>query len=99
MTRTTNFIVPFLLGAVLSVTVICLLGAATPPQNKSHHSTQIVTIAGGLAWGLAVTDHEEDRLYFYKLPSKKDEGKVELKGNIDLSATGKDELPADFSLD
>ena len=99
MKNTLNYAIPFFLGVGLTIASITLLGAAAPQEAKSDRDTQIVPIAGGLAMILAVNDHKEDRLYIYELQRKKEGGKVELRGSIDLSATGQEQLPGKFDLD
>jgi hypothetical protein len=99
MNRNTKFALPFILGVGLTTGLMLLLGAAAPQDPKTDRETQLVPIAGGLAIVLAITDQEKDKLYLYKLPAGKDGGNVELKGSIDLSATGQKQLPAELDLD
>ena len=99
MKNKVNFVMPFLLGVGLTIASITLLGAAASQEIENDRDTQIVPIAGGLALILAVNDHKTDRLYLYEIQNKKDGGKVELRGNIDLSATGKEQLPGEMDLD
>lgn len=99
MKNTVNCAIPFVFGVGFTIASIALLGAAAPQEVKSDRDTQIVPIAGGLALMLAVNDRKEDRLYIYKLQGKKDGGKAELRGSIDLSATGQEQLPGEIDMD
>jgi len=85
----------FLLGVVCTAALVVLPGAAEPEHQPGELDTQIVPIASGLAMVLSITDHDAKRMYLYELPTKK-EGKVVLRGNVDLSATGQEQLPAEL---
>jgi len=95
MNHNTKSALPFILGVGLTMGLMFLLGADAPEKREINRETQLVPIAGGLAIMLAVTDQEKDKLYLYKLGDKK----VELKGSVDLSATGQKQLPAELDLD
>ncbi len=86
-------------GVAATLGLVALLGADNPPAAQPKPlDTQIVPIAGGMALVLSIHDRENNRLFLYQFPTRKDE-RVRLRGNIDLSATGKEELPAELKLD
>ena len=109
-----NFAIPFLLGVGITIASIISLGAATPatPEKTANdRDTQVVALAGGLAIMLAINDHTTDTLYLYQVEEEKEGGKEEggkddkkknvtvtLSGSIDLSATGKDQLPSSVDM-
>ena len=98
MNRIASFVTPFLLGVGLTIGLAVLPGAAEPQERENTLDTQVVPVAGGLAMLLAINDHDKNRLYFYNLPGKKD-SKVELRGSVDLSAVGQEELPSELKSD
>jgi len=97
MNRLISYLPSFLFGAACTIVLAMLLGAAGPDEQARWRDTQIVPIAGGIALMLSIHDHDKDRLYLYQLPVKKG-GKVQLRGNVDLSATGQEQLPAELNI-
>lgn len=97
MHRPINYVAAFLVGVACTFALIALPGASKPGQQERRIDTQIVPIGGGLALMLSIHDHEKNRLYLYLLPLEKD-GKVQLRGNVDLSASGQPQLPAELGI-
>jgi hypothetical protein len=60
------------------------------PQTSNRYTSQIFTIAGGMAVITQITDNETNMSYLYEL---KDKTGLELKNTIDLSKCGAESIP------
>ena len=86
----------FFFGVICTLVVVVLLGAEGPGEQRQQVSTQIIPVMGGMGLLLSVTDHAEQHVYIFELPTKNDET-VKLFGSIDLSATSQGTLPAELN--
>ncbi|MCC5830718.1 MAG: hypothetical protein JJU36_14825 [Phycisphaeraceae bacterium] len=95
MSNTLKLLVAFAIGVGFTF----LLGAAVQREQPVQRDTQLVPIMGGLAMFLSVTDHSSQTMFLYQMPQEEKDAQVKLVGSIDLSATGKETLPAKLDFD
>jgi hypothetical protein len=84
------------LGSVLGVIGIALVfvrAAAPAPAPAQRYSTQMVFL--GLTAGCAITDHVENKMYFYATKQKGEQ--MELAMTMDLSKVGQPQIDVQLS--
>lgn len=77
---------------VLIVLVLALTGCEDKNEEKtsSRYSTNTFTVVGGTAVITQITDHQENKTYYYKL---RDKDGLTLQYTVDLTKCGSPNIP------
>jgi hypothetical protein len=78
-------------GLLLAAVLACVIGAAAS-NHRSGPRYDASSLMGGL--GLKIVDHETNTLYHYQRDVQDDAVTYKLYETLDLSMTGKAEIPA-----
>ncbi len=76
------------LTAVLVAGVARSQAPAAAPNAEHRYSTQMVVLPGTLGSVVTITDHQEQKLHFYRL----EEDRLELRDTVDLTKAGQSRI-------